>query len=65
MSLVRPGTLLAKGAGRGPPHSSIGYGGYEVRVRTREKLQLAGVVLAGVISGIALGWILVQLLILR
>jgi len=36
-----------------------------VRVRTREKLQLVGVVLAGVITGIAIGWILVQLLILR
>jgi hypothetical protein len=36
-----------------------------VRVRTREKLQLIGVVLAGIAAGISLGWILVQLLILR
>jgi high-affinity Fe2+/Pb2+ permease len=36
-----------------------------VRVRTREKLQLGGVVLAGIAVGILIGWVLVQLLILR
>lgn len=36
-----------------------------MRVRTREKLQLGGVVLAGIALGILVGWILVQLLILR
>ena len=36
-----------------------------MRVRTREKLQLIGVVVAGVVAGIALGWILVQILIVR
>jgi high-affinity Fe2+/Pb2+ permease len=36
-----------------------------VRVRTREKLQLVGVVLAGAAVGILIGWVLVQLLILR
>lgn len=36
-----------------------------MRVRTREKLQLGGVVIAGAAVGILIGWVLVQLLILR
>ena len=36
-----------------------------MRLRTREKLQLFGVVAAGVVAGITVGLILVQLLILR
>lgn len=35
------------------------------RTRWRERLQLFGTVLAGATAGIAVGWILVELLILR
>lgn len=35
-----------------------------MRARTREKMQLLGVVAVGVVCGIVVGWILVRLLIL-
>ena len=53
------------GSGASGIGSGTGDGGDLVRVRTREKLQLLGVVAAGVLTGITLGYVLVQLLINR
>lgn len=59
-----PGTLLARGR-RGTDRNRNRRRRGAVRVRTREKLQLLAVVGAGIATGILLGWILVQFLILR
>lgn len=36
-----------------------------MRLRTREKLQLIGVVVAGALAGILVGWILTRLLLIH